>query len=159
MAQKEVALRGGATLMLLAALAFIVYGVAFFIRSFAGSGFEIGVQTLGGMTKTELTAFNPTIAYYITHLHVATAGFIMATGIAVAALSWWGVQRGEWWAWWGAVIAPVVGLAVALPMHWTADAFEHSWVTHLGPIYLATLVYVVGALWALSGMLGRRQAQ
>lgn len=149
-------LRGGATLMLIAAIAFIIYGLIFFVRSFAGSGFEIGVQTLGGMTKPELVDAYPTIAYYITHLHVATAAFIIATGIAVAALSWWGVRRGEWWAWWAAVIAPVVGLALALPMHWTAAAFEHNWITHLGPIYLATLVYVAGALWALSRMLGGR---
>lgn len=155
--EKHSALRGGATLMLLAALAFIVYGVIFFFRSFTGSGFEIGVQTLGGMTKSELAAAYPAIAYYITHLHVATAAFIIATGVAVAALAWWGVRAGAWWAWWAAVIAPVVGLALALPMHWTADAFAHDWATHLGPIYLATLVYVAGALWALGGLLGGRR--
>lgn len=156
MTRDQPALRGGAALMLLAALAFVVYGVVFFFRSFTGAGFEIGVETLGGMSKAELAASYPTIAYYITHLHVATAAFITATGIAVGALAWWGVRAGEWWAWWAAVIAPVVGLAAALPLHWTASAFEHNWVTHLGPIYVATLVYVAGALWALSGMLARR---
>jgi len=149
--------RGAATLMLIAAVAFVLYGVVFFIRSFAGSGFELGVATLGGMTRGELAATYPAIAYYITHLHVATAAFIIATGIAVAALSWWGVRRGEWWAWWAAVIAPVVGLVLALPMHWTSAAFEHDWLTHLAPIYLATVVYVIGALWALGRMLGERR--
>jgi len=146
----------GAGLMALAALAFIGYAVVFFFRSFAGSGFEIGVATLGDMTKAEFAASNPEAAYYITHLHVATAAFIAATGIAVAALSWWGVRRGEWWAWWAAVISPVVGLAVALPLHWGPQAFAHNWVTHLGPIYLATLVFVAGALLALKVLLARR---
>src|SRR2546428_3767745 len=109
------------------------------------SGFELGVQTLNGVTRDHLNALNPAIVHYIGHLHVATAGFIAATGIAVAALSWYGVRRGEWWAWIAAVVSPVVGRAVALPYHYTGT-FEHDWVTHLGPIYVATLVFVVGAL-------------
>src|SRR2546428_7284196 len=48
------------------------------------SGFELGVQTLNGVTRDHLNALNPAIVHYIGHLHVATAGFIAATGIAVA---------------------------------------------------------------------------
>jgi hypothetical protein len=33
--------------------------------------------------------------------------------------------------------------------------FEFNWVTHLGPIYLATVVFVVGAVLALRGMTTR----
>lgn len=83
---------------------------------------------------------------------MATAGFIAATGIAVALLSWYGVRRGEWWAWIAAVISPVVGLAVALLYHYTGT-FLHNWVSHLGPIYVATLVFVVGALLALRDLM------
>src|SRR2546428_6426445 len=118
------------------------------------SGFELGVQTLNGVTRDHLNALNPAIVHYIGHLHVATAGFIAATGIAVAALSWYGVRRGEWWAWLAAVVSPVVGLAVALPYHYTGT-FKHDWVTHLGPIYVATLVFVVGAVLALRAMTRR----
>jgi cytochrome bd-type quinol oxidase subunit 1 len=95
---------------------------------------------------------NPTVAYYISHLHVATAAFIISTGIAVAALSWYGIRQRLRWAWATAVVAAVVGLALALPMHWTGDAFAHDWVTHLGPIYLATLVFVIGAVLSYQGM-------
>src|SRR6266699_5512597 len=151
MAPNNSAVRTGSTLMLIAGLAFIGYAVVFFIRSFTGTGFELGVETLNGVTKEQLNALNPAVVYYINHLHVATAGFIAATGIAVAALSWWGVRRGEWWAWIAAVISPVVGLAVALPYHYSGT-FQHNWVTHLGPIYVATLVFVVGALLALRAM-------
>jgi len=147
-------LNQGAVLMLIGALAFIGYAVVFLFRNFAGGGFELGVQTLNGITRDNLNALNPAIMHYIGHLHVATAGFIAATGIAVAALSWYGVRRGEWWAWIAAVVSPVVGLAVALPYHYTGT-FEHDWVTHLGPIYVATLVFVVGALLALRTMTRR----
>src|SRR5437667_9797737 len=147
-------LNQGAVLMLIGALAFIGYAVVFLFRNFAGGGFELGVQTLNGITRDNLNALNPAIMHYIGHLHVATAGFIAATGIAVAALSWYGVRRGEWWAGIAAVVSPVVGLAVALPYHYTGT-FEHDWVTHLGPIYVATLVFVVGAVPALRGMMRR----
>jgi hypothetical protein len=89
-------LKQGAALMLIGTLAFIGYAVVFFFRSFAGDGFELGVTTLNGVTPEKLHAFNPAVMHYITHLHIAVAAFIAATGIAVAALSWYGVRRGEW---------------------------------------------------------------
>lgn len=147
-------LNQGAVLMLIGSLAFIGYAVVFLFRNFAGGGFELGVETLNGVTRDNLNALNPAIMHYIGHLHVATAGFIAATGIAVAALSWYGVRRGEWWAWIAAVVSPVVGLVVALPYHYTGT-FQHDWVTHLGPIYVATVVFVVGALLALRAMTRR----
>ena len=88
---------------------------------------------------------------YIMHLHVATAGFIAATAIAAGGLAWYGVRDGLWWAWITAVISPVVGLAVALPLHWMGH-FNYDWVSHLGPIYVGTIIYVVGALVALIGL-------
>lgn len=42
-------LRRGASLMAIAGLAFIGYGVVFLVRTFFGSGFEIGVATLNGV--------------------------------------------------------------------------------------------------------------
>ncbi len=147
-------LNQGAVLMLIGSLAFIGYAVVFLYRNFTGGGFELGVTTLNGVTRDQLNTLNPAIMHYIGHLHVAVAGFIAAAGIAVAALSWYGVRRGEWWAWVAAVVSPVVGLAVALPYHYTGT-FELNWVTHLGPIYVATLVFVVGVLLALRAMMQR----
>jgi len=53
------------------------------------------------------------------------------------------------WAWIGAVAAPVLALAVALPAHypWGFDT-----IGHLGLIYLATAIFVVGAALSLSAM-------
>jgi uncharacterized protein YacL len=147
----ESKLRNGSLLMALAGVGFVGYGIVFLVLNFVGSGFEIGVSTLAGMTKAEL---DPTVAYYISHLHVATAAFIISTGIAVTALSWYGVRQRLTRAWATAVVAAVVGLALALPMHYTADAFAHNWVTHLGPIYLATVVFVVGVVLAYQGLQG-----
>jgi uncharacterized protein YacL len=142
-------IRNGSLLMALAGVAFIGYGIVFLVLNFVGSGFELGVSTLDGMSRGDL---NPAVAYYISHLHVATAAFIISTGIAVTALSWYGVRQRLTWAWATAVVAAVVGLALALPMHYTADAFAHDWVTHLGPIYLATIVFIVGVVMAYRGL-------
>ncbi len=145
----ESQVRTGAALMALAGIAFVGYGVVFLVLNFVGSGFELGVSTLSGMTAADL---DPTVAYYISHLHVATAAFIISTGIAVAGLSWYGVRQRLTWAWATAIVSAVVGLALALPMHWTGEAFAHDWVTHLGPIYLATVVFVVGVAVSYRGV-------
>ena len=147
--QFESQVRNGAALMTLAGVAFVGYGVVFLALNFVGDGFELGVSTLGGMTAADL---DPTVAYYISHLHVATAAFIISTGIAVAGLSWYGVRQRLTWAWATAIVTAVVGLALALPMHWAADVFSHDWVTHLGPIYLATAVFLVGVALSYRGV-------
>ena len=147
--QYESQVRNGAALMALAGIAFVGYGVVFLVMNFVGSGFELGVSTLAGMTAANL---DPTVAYYISHLHVATAAFIISTGIAVAGLSWYGVRQRLTWAWATAIVSAVVGLALALPMHWTGNAFAHDWVTHLGPIYLATIVFIVGVVLSYRGV-------
>jgi hypothetical protein len=146
------ALQKGSNLMILGGLIFAAYAVAFGVRSLSGDGFEIGVPDLNGTTRAALDALNPAIMAYITHLHLALAGFIAATSVAVIALCHYGVRQGLWWAWLAAVVSPVVGLAVALPEHYTGG-FEHNWVTHLGPVYLGTLIFVVGGLWALTGLM------
>jgi len=148
---REQSLRRGAAVMVLGALIFLVYAVVFFFRAFSSSGFELGVETLNGVTPQQLDRINPAITAYIMHLHLATAGFIAATAIAVGGVAWYGVRNGLWWAWITSVVAPVLGLAVALPMHWMGH-FNYDWVSHLGPIYVGTIIYVVGALVALFGL-------
>lgn len=144
-------LRLGSLLMALAGVAFIGYGVVFLVRTFFGTGFELGVATLNGVTRADLNAVDPAIVHYINHLHVAAAAFIIATGIAITALAWYGVRSGLLWAWTTAVVAAVVALGLALPMHYF-DFFTHNWVSHLGPIYLATVVFVIGAGLAYRGV-------
>ena len=84
--------------MVLGAVIFLVFAIVFFFRAFSSSGFELGVATLTGVTTQHLNGINPAIMGYITHLHLATAGFIAATAIAAGGLAWYGVRGGLWWA-------------------------------------------------------------
>ena len=148
--EESTALKWGVNLMTLAAIAFIGYAAIFFVRNFTGDFLELGIgRDQVASSKDEIKAFDNDLYHYISHLHLAVSGFLAATGLAVAALSWFGVRRGYMWAWVAAVAAPVLGLAVALPAHypWGFDT-----IGHLGLIYLATAIFVVGALLALKGL-------
>ena len=150
------ALRIGAGAMTLAAAAFVGYGVIFLIRNFSDSFLELGIGPEEvDVGKDQIQAFSPSLAHYISHLHLALAGFLAATGVAVGALAWFGVRRGHVWAFVGAVAAPVIGLAVALPAHYP---YNLDTAGHLGLVYAATVVFVAGAVVALTGLLGRRAA-
>jgi hypothetical protein len=148
------ALRWGVYLMTFAALAFVGYAVIFFVRNFTGDFLELGIgpdQIASG--KDEIKAFDNDLYHYISHLHIAVSAFIASTGIAVAALSWFGVRTRQAWAWVAAVVAPVLALAVALPAHypWGFDT-----IGHLGLIYLATAIFVVGAVLSGKALLDER---
>jgi len=148
------ALSAGTSLMTLGAAAFVGYALLFFIRNFTDSFLELGIgpgQVSVG--KDEIENFSPSLYDYISHLHIAVSGFIAATGVAVVFLSWFGVRRGYVWAWVGAVVAPVLGLAVALPAHYP---YGFDTIGHLGLIYLATAIFVVGALLSLKGLREKR---
>ena len=149
----EARLRAGSAIMALAGLGFVGYGAIFFVRNFTDSFLELGIgPNQVDVGKTQIEDFSPELLHYISHLHIAVSGFIAAAGIAVAALAWFGVRRGELWAWVTAVVVPVFGLAVALPAHypWGFDTLGH-----LGLIYLDTALFVIGAGLALLGLRGR----
>ena len=153
---QEGALRLGTWLMGAAAVGFIGYAVLFLVRNFTDSFLELGIgPNEVNVSKDEISAFSPSLFHYIGHLHIAVAGFIAATGVAVLFLLRF-VRRGDAFAWVGAVVAPVVGLAVALPAHYP-NSFDT--LGHLGLIYLATVIFVVGALIALRGILAARSAR
>jgi len=143
-------LRVGSGLMTLAGVAFIGYAAWFFVRNFTDDFLEVGIgPDQVSVSKDQIEAFSPSLYDYISHLHIAVAGFIAATGLAAALLSWYGVRRGYMWAWGAAVAVPVLGLAVALPSHYP---YGFDTIGHLGLIYLATAIFVVGALLALKGL-------
>jgi hypothetical protein len=136
--------------MTLAGLAFVAYALVFLGLNFTGAFLELGIgpdQVDKGMAEVE--AFSPQLHHYISHLHIALSGFIAATGLAIAGLSWYGVRRGEQWAFATAVMVPTVGLAVALPAHYP---WGLATLGHLGPVYLAVLMFLAGVAVAYSGM-------
>jgi len=139
--------------MTLAAVGFIGYAVIFFVRNFTDSFLELGIgPNEVEVGKDQIIDFSPALYEYISHLHIAVSGFIAATGLAVLFLTWFGVRRGHLWALVGAVAAPVLGLAVALPAHYPND---FDTLGHLGLIYLAVLIFVVGAGLSLKGLLSK----
>jgi|SRR5919204_1914592 hypothetical protein len=152
----EADLRWGSWVMGAAAVGFIGYALIFFVRNFTDSFLELGIgRGQVSVSKDQIQAFSPSLYHYIGHLHIAVSGFIAATGVAVLFLSVIGVRRGEMWAWVGAVAAPVVGLAVALPAHYP---YHLDTIGHLGLIYLATAIFMVGALIALRGLLAAQRS-
>lgn len=143
-------LRTGSAIMTLGGIGFIGYGVIFVVRNFTGSFLELGIgPDQVDVGKKQIEAFSPELFHYISHLHIALSGFIAAAGFAVACLSWFGVRRGVTWAFATAVATPVLALAVALPAHypWHLDTFGH-----LGLIYADTVLFVIGAGLAWTGM-------
>lgn len=144
------ALKSGTALMTLAAVGFIGYAVIFLIRNFSSSFLELGIgPNEVSVSRDEIIEFSPSLYHYIGHLHIAVSAFIAATGVAVAVLAWFGARRGHLWAFAGAVAAPVLALAVALPAHYPNN---FDTIGHLGLIYLATAVFVAGAALTLKGL-------
>lgn len=144
-------LRWGAYLIATAGIGFIVNALAMLYRVFFDPGFEAGVDALGGMTRAELAATNHEVVHYIDHLHVNVAGLMGAAGIAMIALAWYGVRRGQQWAWATAIAIPVVFLVQSLPIHQTAS-FSFDALTHLGPGLVWLPALLVGAGLAYHGL-------
>jgi hypothetical protein len=139
----------GATLVAIAGVGLVGYGILFAIRNFSGF-IELGLtpQQVGG-TPESIRAFSTDLYEYISHLQVAISGFIIALGIAVFALAMYGIRRGQRWALWTSLLAPVVALIFALPLHYT---YGLATMGHLGPIYLDAVLLVVGVIVAARGM-------
>jgi hypothetical protein len=154
--EESAALRGGVSLMSIGAVAFVGYAVIFFVLNFTDRFLELGIgRAQVDVDKNQIQDFSPDLYHYISHLHIAVSGFIAATGVAVLFLTWFGVRRGLLWAWLGAVVAPVVGLAVALPAHYP---WGFATIGHLGLIYLATAIFVAGALLSLKALADARNS-
>jgi hypothetical protein len=133
----------------LAGIGLIGYGVMFLIRNFTGY-IELGLtpEHVGG-TPEQIRAFSPHLYNYISHLQVAVAAFIMALGLAVIALAWRGIRTGQRWALWTALFAPVIGVGVALPLHYV---YGIATMGHLGLIYLDAAILLLGTVLARRAM-------
>lgn len=144
-------LRWGAYLIGVSGIGFVVNGLAMLYRVFFTTEFEAGVETLGGVTRPELASTNHEVLHYINHLHVNVAGLMVAAGIAMIALAWYGIRRGQWWAWATAVALPIVFLAHSLPIHQTAG-FSFDAVLHLGPGVIWLPALIAGTVLAYQGL-------
>src|SRR5437867_11653151 len=135
----------GANLVTLAGVGLVGYGLMFLVRNFTGF-IELGLtpEHIGG-TPEQIRAFSPHLFNYISHLQVAVAAFIIALGVAVIALAWRGIRTGQRWALWTAFFAPVIGVGIALPLHYT---YGFATMGHLGPIYADAAILLIGTIVA-----------
>jgi hypothetical protein len=133
----------GAKIVALAGVGLVGYGVMFLVRNFAGF-IELGLSPaqVGG-TPEQIQAFSVNLYHYISHLQVALSGFIIALGVAVIGLAWFGIRRGEEWAVWTAFLTPVIAVGIALPLHYP---FGLATLGHLGLIYLDAAILLVGTV-------------
>jgi hypothetical protein len=139
----------GAALVALSGVGLVGYGVMFMIRNFTGF-IELGLspEHVGG-TASQIRSFSPDLYEYISHLQVAVSGFIIALGVVVIALAYYGIRRGERWALLTAFLGPVIAVAVALPLHFP---YGIGTLGHLGLIYLDALILVVGTVLAYADL-------
>ncbi|MBI4501697.1 MAG: hypothetical protein HY700_11110 [Gemmatimonadetes bacterium] len=139
----------GANLVTVAGVGLVGYGLMFLVRNFTGF-IELGLtpEHVGG-TPEQIRAFNPNLYNYISHLQVAVAAFIIALGVAVIALAWQGIRTGQRWALWTAFFAPVIGVGIALPLHYV---YGIATMGHLGLIYLDAAILLVGTVLAQRGL-------
>src|SRR5512140_1038936 len=130
----------GAKVVALAGVGLVGYGLMFLFRNFNGF-IELGLTPhhVGG-TPEQIRAFSPALYNYISHLQVALSAFIIALGAVVIALAWFGIRTGQRWAMWTAFLAPVVGVAIALPLHFV---YGIGTLGHLGLIYLDAVILLI----------------
>lgn len=150
-AESDWRLRWGAYLLALSGLGVVANGLAMVYRAFFDPGFESGVHTLDGVTRAELAGTHPEVVSYVDHLHVNVAGLLIPVGIAMVALAWYGVRRGERWAFGASIALPLVFLVHSLPVHRTADFSFHA-VAHLGPGLVWLPALGLGAVLAAVGL-------
>jgi hypothetical protein len=150
--EQDASLRWGSWLIAAAGAGFVGYGAIFFVMNFTDAFLELGIgREQVGVGRAEIEAFSPSLLHYVSHLHLAVAGLLAGLGLAVMFLTI-GIRRGQMWAWWGAVVSPVVALAVALPAHYP---FGFATIGHLGLIYLAVAIFGVGAVLSYLGLRAR----
>ena len=139
----------GAKVVALAGVGLVGYGIMFLIRNFNGF-IELGLTPghVGG-TPEQIQAFSLDLYEYISHLQVAVSAFIIALGMAVIALAWFGIRNGERWAMWTAFITPVIGVAIALPLHFT---YGIGTLGHLGLIYLDAVILLIGTVLSYNAL-------
>lgn len=139
----------GAKVVALAGTGLIGYGVLFLIQNFTGF-IEVGLTPdLAGATPEQIAAFSPQLYDYISHVQVAVGGLIIALGVAVVALAWFGIRTGQKWSLWTAFLAPILALVISLPLHYV---YGLDTLGHLGPIYLDVVILIIGTVMSYNAL-------
>jgi hypothetical protein len=133
----------GINLIVLAGIGLVGYGILFLYFNFT-SLIELGLgETELGMTAEEIQSVSPQLYHYISHVQTGTAAFIIATGICVIALAWFGIRKGHDWAFWTVALSTILAFLIALPLHYV---WGFSSIVHLGLPYLDILLLLSGLI-------------
>lgn len=143
--------RASVWLLILGGLLFILHGLGSIYRAYLSSGFELGVERLDGLTATELAGTHPELASYIGHVQVSFGGLLIATGLAITALAWFGVRREQRWAFATALGVPLIFAMFTIPIHQTVH-FDFHFLMHLGPAGIGVALFVVGGILGYLGL-------
>jgi hypothetical protein len=144
-------LRQGAILIAVTGFGIIGYGLTFLYSAYLGTEFELGVATLGGVTRAELATTNPEMLHYMDHLHVGLGGLLVALGITLMALGWYGVQAGYRWAVVTSLVIALTALATNFLVHYH-PGFGYDWMIHIAPSVFVTLLVLIGVARAYQGL-------
>jgi hypothetical protein len=144
-------LRQGSSLIAVTGLGLVGYSVTFLYVAYFGPGFELGVETLGGVTRAELAASNPAVLHYIDHFHVGFGAVLGALGISIAALAWYGIRNGYRWAFNTTLGIATIALVANFAIHYDAG-FNYDFMIHIAPSLLITVLVVVGLGRAYQGL-------
>lgn len=147
----EAKLRQGAILIAVTGFGIIGYGLTFVYSAYLGSEFELGVDTLGGVTRAELASSNPEMLQYMDHLHVGLGGLLVALGITLIALGWYGIRSGYRWAVVTSLAIALIALVTNFFVHYD-PGFGYDWAIHMGPSVLVTLLVLIGGARAYQGL-------
>lgn len=144
-------LRTGSYLLVATAFLFLIQGVGMIYRALISNRYEMGVSHLGDFTAPELAETYPAVQSYIDHLAVNLGGLMIASGIAMGALVWYGVRRGHRWALGASVAIPTLYALFGLSIHQTVH-FHFDQIVHLGPAGIGIPLLLVGTLLAYVGL-------
>jgi hypothetical protein len=144
-------LRQGAVLVAITGFGVVGYGLSFLYAAYVGTGFEVGVDSLGGVTRADLAASNPEMLHYVDHLHVGLGGLLIALGATLAMLGWYGIRAGYRWAVTTCLVVALIALSTNFLVHYR-PGFGYDWLVHIAPSVLVTLLVLVGVARAYQGV-------
>lgn len=141
----------GAVLISATGVAIVGYGLTFLYAAYLGTEFEPGVGSLGGVSRADLAASNPEMLHYMDHLHVGLGGLLVALGVTLVALGWYGIRSGYRWATATSLVIALIALATNFLVHYD-PGFGYDWVIHIAPSVVVTLLVVIGGVRAYQGV-------
>lgn len=136
----------GSILMTLGSLLLIPFGAVYYWNFFSGEDLEYGIDTeYVDVTKAEINEFSHSLLHFMEHTAIDVSVLMISLGLAIAALSWFGVREKMKWAYWVAVASFLFTMIPGIYIHYPRGLASTS---HLLPVYFNSILFVIGAIIA-----------